>query len=191
MKSNKLGRWLKTVNYPSYFVFFVTAFCNARCKMCFYQGSMEQNRGAEKELSLDEYEKISKSIKLINILGISGGEPFLRKDLSEIIRILYSRCQPLVVDLPTNGFYTDDTIKQVEAIARQCPKMIVDVQLSIDGPPEVHNEIRGVDGWIHADQGNLPPVDSPEKKVSQPADQGLHRLLFLQPEPHRRSVAYL
>lgn len=145
---NKIMRWIETLNYPHYIIFFVTGKCNARCKMCFYEINMAKNREVDNELTIDEYEKISNSIKLINILGISGGEPFLRDDLSEIIKILYKNCSPLIVDLPTNGFYTQKIIKQVEDIVSYCKHMTVDVQLSIDGPEKIHNEIRGLkDGF--------------------------------------------
>lgn len=141
---NKLKRWFQTITYPAYVIFFVTSRCNANCKMCFYKEHMESVEAKSKELTLDEYEKISKSIKIINILGISGGEPFLRTDLSEIIKILYRNCSPLVVDLPTNGFFVDNVLRQAEDVAKNCPEMIVDLQLSIDGPSEVHNDIRGL-----------------------------------------------
>ena len=145
---SKIIRFAKTLKYPSYIIFFVTGRCNARCKMCFYEENMRRGIGADNELSLDEYEKISKNIKLINILGISGGEPFLRDDLSEIIKILYKNCKPLVVDLPTNSYFTDRVVTQVEAIVSDCREMIVDIQLSIDGPEDIHNEIRGLkDGY--------------------------------------------
>lgn len=145
---NKLVRFIKTLNYPAYLIFFVTARCNARCKMCFYEENMEKMRGSANELTVDEYEKISKGIKLINILGISGGEPFLRDDLSEIIKILYRNCSPMVVDLPTNGFFTGNIVRQVADIAGYCKDMTVDVQISIDGPEHIHNEIRGLkDGF--------------------------------------------
>ena len=111
--SNKLVRWFKTLNYPSYIIFFVTAKCNASCKMCFYEDNMKKTVGDENELTIEEYEKISKKIKTINILGISGGEPFLRDDLSEIVKIFYKNCSPLLVDLPTNGFFTERILKQV------------------------------------------------------------------------------
>lgn len=145
---NKFLRWVKTINYPSYVIFFVTAKCNANCKMCFYMDNMIKSRGAENELTVEEYERISKNIKLINILGISGGEPFLRKDLSEIVKIIYRNCSPLVVDLPTNGYFVESVIRQTEEIVKHCSNMIVDLQLSIDGPEKIHNEIRGLkDGF--------------------------------------------
>ena len=141
---NKAIRWFRTLNYPSYMIFFITARCNAKCKMCFYAENMAQSLGAEKELTLEEYEKISRGIKHINILGISGGEPFIRDDLSEIVKIIYRNCSPIVADIPTNGFFTDKVIRQVEDIAGYCKDMTVDLQLSIDGPEEIHNEIRGL-----------------------------------------------
>lgn len=145
---NKFLRWLKTLNYPSYVIFFVTARCNANCKMCFYKERMAESFGRENELTLKEYEKISKNIKLINILGISGGEPFLREDLSEIVKIIYKNCFPLVVDLPTNAFFVESILRQTEDIVKYCKRMIVDLQLSIDGPEKIHNEIRGLkDGF--------------------------------------------
>ena len=145
---NKFVRWVQTLNYPSYVIFFVTARCNARCKMCFYQENMLQNRGRTEELTVAEFEQISQKIKRLNILGISGGEPFLREDLAEIVKVLYRHCAPLVVDLPTNGFFSDKVAQQVAQIAGDCPEMVVDLQLSIDGPEKIHNEIRGLaDGF--------------------------------------------
>jgi len=142
-----LPRLLKAVRWPSYVVFFVTARCNAACKMCFYRENMDSN-AAKDELTLEEYENIACRIPLINVLGISGGEPFLRPDLHHIIEILYRHCSPAVVDLPTNAFFPDRVASQVEKIARACPNMIVDTQLSIDGPPEIHDNIRGLkDGY--------------------------------------------
>lgn len=140
---SKILRWVRTLNYPSYVVFFVTSRCNASCKMCFYKENMDSNK-AKEELTVDEYEKISKKIKLINILGISGGEPFLRNDLSEIVKVLYSNCSPLVMDLPTNGYFVENILRQTEEIAGYCKDMAVDIQLSIDGPEKIHNEIRGL-----------------------------------------------
>lgn len=142
-----MTRWLNPRRWPNYMVFFVTARCNADCKMCFYKNNMDSNRTKE-ELSVDEYEKISRGIDYINVLGISGGEPFLRKDLAEILKIFYRHCSPWVVDLPTNAYLTDQVVSQAEEVVRSCPRMTVDIQLSIDGPEDIHNEIRGLkDGY--------------------------------------------
>lgn len=140
---NFLKRVIYSGRWPSYTIFFVTARCNAKCKMCFYKENMDSNT-AKDELTLKEYDEISRKIPFINVLGISGGEPFLRRDLHQIIQIIYENCRPLVVDLPTNGYFPETIIEQVEKVVSACPQMTVDLQLSIDGPPEVHDAIRGL-----------------------------------------------
>ncbi|MFH0753212.1 MAG: radical SAM protein [Candidatus Omnitrophota bacterium] len=142
---NMLKRWVQSWGKPSYVVFFVTSRCNAACPMCLYQTNMQQNSG-QPELTVDEYAKISRSIGPFPVLGISGGEPFLRKDLADIVSVIYKNSMPLVLDLPTNGFLTDAVLFQTEEIARRCPGMNIDLQLSIDGPEAVHDKIRGVTG---------------------------------------------
>ncbi len=142
--ANKIIRLLRSINYPSYHIFFVTAICNAKCPMCFYMDNMNESEGRKTELTLEEYEKISQGIPFINVLGISGGEPFIRKDLAEIVKILHRNCKPLVLDLPTNATLVDSVRKQAEEIARSCPDMSIDIQISIDGPEAIHNKIRGL-----------------------------------------------
>lgn len=146
------SRFIGNRKIPSYFVFFVTSNCNANCKMCFYTQNMEANH-SKNELTLEEYRKIAGHIPHINILGISGGEPFLRKDLKDVVCTLYDECQPIVIDLPTNGYFTERIVEQVEAIAAHCKKTKIDIQLSIDGPRAVHNDIRGLeDGFERLSQ---------------------------------------
>ncbi len=137
------ARWLRSVHFPSYVIFFVTGICNARCRMCFYMENMEKSDRA-KELTVEEYDRITRPIPFINILGISGGEPFLRDDLAELVGVIYRNTKPLVVDLPTNAYLAERIVPQVERICRECPEMVVDLQFSVDGPPDVHDAIRGL-----------------------------------------------
>ena len=130
---------------PSYVVFFVTSRCNAACPMCLYKTNMQQNSG-QQELTVDEYARISQSLGKISILGISGGEPFLREDLKDVVGTIYDHCKPWVLDLPTNGFLTAQVLSHVKEIATRCPSMNIDIQLSIDGPQALHDRIRGVPG---------------------------------------------
>ena len=141
----KFFRLVSSLGRMSYVIFFVTARCNARCKMCFYQGNMDAN-AAKDELTVDEYARIARGLGRFNVLGISGGEPFLRDDLHKIVSVIYDHCSPLVLDLPTNGYCTDSVVRQVALIAEHCRRMTVDVQLSIDGPEAVHDDIRQVRG---------------------------------------------
>ncbi|MGQ9611072.1 MAG: radical SAM protein [bacterium] len=58
----------------------ITYRCNLRCSMC---NIWQQNTTSE--LSAEEYKKFPSSIGLVNI---TGGEPFLRRDIDKIIEIL-------------------------------------------------------------------------------------------------------
>ncbi|MEI8010949.1 MAG: radical SAM protein [Candidatus Omnitrophota bacterium] len=140
-----LFHWLTSFHRPSYVVFFVTTACNARCKMCFYAGRMGINP-AKDELTVDEYSRIARGLGHCHVVGISGGEPFLRQDLHQVVAAIYDNCSPLVLDLPTNGYFKDSILRQVELICRHCRKMTVDIQISIDGPEPVHDDIRQVKG---------------------------------------------
>src|SRR5512135_1713176 len=66
-------------------IFFVTSACNLRCSHCFYW----QNLNRQEDLRLEEIEKISLNLPSFSRLLISGGEPFLRKELPDIIRLFY------------------------------------------------------------------------------------------------------
>ena len=64
-------------------IYHVTFRCNAKCKFCFNWKELNQNK--EKELSLEEINKISYSMPKFDWLLLSGGEPTLRTDLVYII----------------------------------------------------------------------------------------------------------
>ncbi|MDP8235291.1 MAG: hypothetical protein P9M08_06945, partial [Candidatus Erginobacter occultus] len=70
---------------PIYLVFFITEKCNADCKHCLLGGI---HPGTD-ELTIDEIEKVSRSMDDFLFLLPTGGEPFLRKDLPEIVRIFH------------------------------------------------------------------------------------------------------
>jgi len=78
-------------------------------------------------------------------LAFSGGEIFLRNDLVEITRIFYDNNRPAIILLPTNGLLTEVILARTEAILKQCKKSSVVVKLSLDGPEEIHDSLRGVD----------------------------------------------
>ena len=126
---------------------FVTARCNARCKMCFYLDAIERaNENLSNELTLKEYEKLSRTIGPIPYLAFSGGEPFLRRDLFDIIDLLVSASRPLLVSIPTNGAYGLRVKEVTQRLAVKHPETQFDIQLSLDGPEKIHDEVRQVPG---------------------------------------------
>lgn len=79
-------------------------------------------------------------------LWVSGGEPFLRKELARIIQLFYQNNKIRDVRIPTNGLPTVQTLQIVKEILNTCPGLHLEVDVSIDGLGETHDRIRGVPG---------------------------------------------
>ena len=130
---------------PIYYILYVTAVCNARCKMCFY---LEEIESAEKskELTFEEISKISESTGRLIHLSIAGGEPTLRSDLPEICEVFAKNNGVRFITLPTNGINTDQIVSCVASIIKKCPSTHLRVSLSLDGHETLHDQIRKVPG---------------------------------------------
>lgn len=148
----RLNRWFGYQNFnPMTLTYSVTAACQSRCKTCqIGRMYMEHPERAEKDLQLDEIEKIFKTIKPVYFFNLSGGEPFLRKDLPEIVALACKYLKPRVIHTPTNAILSDriieNTGKIIKIINAYDPTVPFTVKPSIDGVGELHDEIRGVKG---------------------------------------------
>ncbi len=111
----------------------VTYRCNARCTMC---NRYKEPSRQEDEISIDTIKKLPH----MYFTNITGGEPFLRTDLKDIVRELYKKSDRIVIS--TNGFFTDRIID----LAKEFPQ--IGIRISIEGLENTNNEIRGLpDGY--------------------------------------------
>jgi MoaA/NifB/PqqE/SkfB family radical SAM enzyme len=114
----------------------VTLNCNARCEMCdIWQNDMHN------EVSADVFGRLPTSLRDINI---SGGEPFLRSDLPEILEAIKRRNGRTRLVISTNGFQPGKTERMMPALLEADRNLAV--RVSIDGLNETHDEIRGIPG---------------------------------------------
>ncbi len=123
-------------------ILFVTSVCNARCRTCFYW--LELNKKGD--LTFEELSRLSYTMPEFHDLWLSGGEPFLRKDLGSVIQLFYRNNHVRDVRVPTNGLPTEQTISVVQEVLSNCPGLQLEVDLSIDGFGDTHDRIRGVPG---------------------------------------------
>jgi MoaA/NifB/PqqE/SkfB family radical SAM enzyme len=114
----------------------VTYQCNSHCQFCHIWKNQESY-----SLFPIDYKNLPSIIKNVNI---SGGEPFLRKDLPKIIRIISRQCPQAKIIISTNGFSPCLIKKQMQEIIKF--KRDIGVAVSLDGFGKVHEELRGFPG---------------------------------------------
>lgn len=114
----------------------VTYRCNARCQMCNIWKSSPSD-----ELDPRNYLKLPSSLRTINI---TGGEPFLRKDLVEVVRNIHTAAPFSRIVFSTNGLLTETILSSISQIRTFHQR--IGVGVSIDGPEEIHDSLRGVKG---------------------------------------------
>ncbi len=127
---------------PLYFVFFVTKNCNSRCGHCLL-GSHIRHTG---ELTFDEIAQVSASMDDMIFFTPTGGEPFLRQDLGEIVKVFYKNNHVLNCGIPSNGSLTARDVEISKYILDNCPHMDLHIDISIDGIGPDHDRIRGFPG---------------------------------------------
>jgi MoaA/NifB/PqqE/SkfB family radical SAM enzyme len=158
--------FLKQGSSPLYLVLFVTDRCNARCKHCLLaDGVHKPDKSAE--LTLEEIEVLSKKMDPLLFLLPTGGEPFLRDDLGEIVKLFYNNNSVRNVGIPTNGFFTEKIVRIIQDILETCPELDLGVDVSLDGIGEKHDEIRGVEGLFDNAVKTFNELSLLEKKYPQ------------------------
>lgn len=110
----------------------ITDRCNSKCKMCDIPAEKT------KELSSSQWKQVIRDASLIGAQTIvfSGGEPLLREDIFELIDFVKDNSMSACIT--SNGYLID------EGVASKLSQSGVDVvNISIDGPKEVHDYLRG------------------------------------------------
>lgn len=119
---------------------FVTSSCNSLCRTCFYWDELNSGR----DLTFEQMARLSATAPVFHKLWISGGEPFLRKELAEIIELFYVQNGMRHVNLPTNGLLPKQTVTVIDALLERCPELTIDLNFSLDGLANTHDTLRGV-----------------------------------------------
>ncbi len=115
--------------------------CPTRCVYC----SIWKTPSPD-ELTAQEWERVFASAPRSTWVNLSGGEIFMRKDLPDILGALTARMRDLyLVDFPTTGYYPERTLAACEQLVRGGVGRVL-VTVSLAGPPELHDRLRGRDG---------------------------------------------
>lgn len=131
-----------TLSRPYKLTFSITYSCQSRCLTC----NIWQIKPVG-ELSLQEITDFAKKNNYFQWIEITGGEPFLRSDIVDIVKAFNESSKDLyVLTMPTNSLCNPEmAVPKIEQILRLgIPK--VSITLSLDGYRELHDRIRGIPG---------------------------------------------
>jgi MoaA/NifB/PqqE/SkfB family radical SAM enzyme len=126
---------------PPFVTFFVTNKCDCRCEHCFFWEDLNTNN--DKELKLEQIQEMSRNMDDIIYLLIGGGEPFLRKDLADIIETFYHNNNLHSLVIPTNAQWTERTVETVDRVMTNCPDLQFSTTISLDAIGSLYDKIRG------------------------------------------------
>lgn len=126
--------------YPKKIYFDITYRCNLKCKYCYIDKKDQNwyNRALKEEMSLEQIKSTIDDLAVqgIELISLIGGEPFVRKDLPEIIEYIYNK--NIEVNINTNGTIINSPILRI------LKKYKPNLQISLDGPtPKSHDYFRG------------------------------------------------
>lgn len=109
--------------------------CNFKCYMC---NVWKYPTDEKKEIKPE----ILKKLPNLSFCNITGGEPFLREDIEEIISVIKNRAKRVVIS--SNGYFTErilDVFRKNKDIG---------IRISIEGLPASNDEARGIkNGFDH------------------------------------------
>lgn len=131
------------------FYFDVTNLCNLRCEMCYLRDVLNKKvKGGA--LTNEEFLHFvdRDGIKRVNLIG---GEPFLRKDLPELL-VEFERRRIICETITTNGtLITEEHAAQLAHLVSL--GLLNSITISIDGPGRVHDQVRGNGIFAKASEG--------------------------------------
>jgi MoaA/NifB/PqqE/SkfB family radical SAM enzyme len=136
LRSTKREKRLGTV------ILFVTSRCNSLCRTCFYHEELNQPG----DLSFAQIEKVSRTMPAITDLWLSGGEPTLRHDASEIIDTFVANNGVRRLIIPTNGLVKSRVYEIVDRALGKHRALDLYLNIALDGYEKTHDQIRGVPG---------------------------------------------
>ena len=130
--------------HPVTAVWEVTMACNMRCKYC---GFFYYAEALPDELTTEEALDVIDQMSSLGLrwITLSGGEPLTRRDLPQLVSRLVER--KIAVNIITNGWLLESQARSL------CESGVSTVAVSLDGPREIHDDIRREGSYDRSEAG--------------------------------------
>ena len=128
----------------------ITEVCNFKCGYCLPNGYQADKSDNRKFLNIDEIRRLAKGFSELGVqkIRLTGGEPTVRKDFFEIIKILKNETDIKKIVITTNGYHLDKKAKKL------VDSGLNGINISIDSlDREVFKNITGHDRLIEILKG--------------------------------------
>ena len=124
---------------PLHVIFEVTHLCNLTCEYC------DRHTPLPNELTFADVSNVIDEFVQLGMIGLTldGGEPLARRDIDKIIDKLFGAGIKIVIN--TNGILVPQKIESVKKALR--------INVSLDGPEEYHDSMRGKGSFEKAVRG--------------------------------------
>ena len=140
---------------PHFMVYEPTLLCNLHCSFCYVADILNPADWRSQELSLEELDRIfaTNGAGGLKVINITGGEPFVRKDLLSIFELLQKkgmRCDYITTNAT---MFQEDKARALADLAAS--GFLRHISVSLDGPEEFHDEVRGLRGAFKKTTANI------------------------------------
>lgn len=132
---------------PVGLIHFLTRRCNARCSFCFIDFNDPVSQNKKNEMSIEQIKKMTLTLgKSLQHVNLTGGEPFLRNDIFEIIKAYFDNAKVNSILINTNGSYPKRINNFLDDLNNNYQNKRIILQFSIDSYPNDHDRIRKIPG---------------------------------------------
>lgn len=118
--------------------------CDRHCGHCMSSSTEEANLG----LSTEKVKNLLETLKNSGVLRVDivGGEPFIRNDLLDIVKYAVENLELEITITTHGGFVTEENAETLASLG-------IIVQVSLDGPSETNDKLRGKGSYQKAIEG--------------------------------------
>ena len=153
--------------YPVSLIQFVTNRCNARCSFCFIDFDNVDTQKKSSEMSVEEFDRLTRNLgPLLMHVNITGGEPFLRTDLTDIIKCYFRNATLTSLLINTNGSTPQRIGALIDSVLLEYPEKRLYFVFSLDSFAERHDRIRKIRGLFDKVMESYKIVNSYGKRTS-------------------------
>ncbi len=152
---------------PRFLIYNATRRCDLSCRHC---GIWQAEKREELDAARLEPIIARGFFSKVDTVWLTGGEPFLRKDLAELAKVFRARLPGMrMLGIASNGYATERILGRLEELLAELDpgRHGLFLQLSVDGIGEIEDSIRGKAGVFAGVQATIAGVNLLKKKYPE------------------------